>query len=79
MKTFITAVAFAAVVASPAFAQSASHRGPSQQYQSQFDQPIGSQPQSAHGNAVYDRQYLGADPDPNVRLDLRRDYEGSHN
>ena len=27
-------------------------------------------------NAVYDgNQYLGADPDPNVRLNLRMDYE----
>jgi hypothetical protein len=77
MKTLITAVALAVAVASPALAQSASHRG--QPQQSQYDQPIGSQPNSANGNAVYDRQYLGADPDPNVRLDLRRDYEGSHN
>jgi hypothetical protein len=84
MKTLITAVALAAValtavVASPASAQSASRRGQVQQYQSQYDQPIGSQPRSTSGNEVYDRQYLGADPDPNVRLDLRRDYEGSHN
>jgi hypothetical protein len=79
MKTFITAVALTAVIASPAFAQSASRRGQPQQNQSQYDQPIGSQPHSANGNEVYDRQYLGADPDPNVRLDLRRDYEGSHN
>ena len=34
---------------------------------------------AAKGNTVYDNnQYLGADPDPNVRLDLRRDYEGPH-
>ena len=27
-------------------------------------------------NSVYENgQYLGADPDPNVRLELRRDYE----
>ena len=79
MKTFITAAALTAVIASPAFAQSAGHRGQSQQYQSEYDQPIGSQSRPANGNEVYDRQYLGADPDPNVRLDLRRDYEGSHN
>ena len=75
MKTLITAVALAAVLASPALAQSASRRW---QPQSQYDQPIGSEPRSTNGNEVYDRQYLGADPDPNVRLDLRRDYEGSH-
>jgi hypothetical protein len=79
MKTFVTAVALTAVIASPALAQSASRRGQPQQYQSQYDQPIGSQTRSTNGNEVYDRQYLGADPDPNVRLDLRRDYEGSHN
>ena len=31
----------------------------------------------ARHQAVYDNNhYLGADPDPNVRLDLRRDFEG---
>jgi hypothetical protein len=29
------------------------------------------------GNTVYDNNhYLGTDPDANVRLDLRRDFEG---
>jgi hypothetical protein len=81
MKTFITAVALAAVVASPALAQTATRRAQPQQYQSQFDQTVGrtEAPRSANGTTVYDNnQYLGADPDPNVRLDLRRDYEGSH-
>ena len=35
------------------------------------------QPRSGQANPVYDNNhYLGADPDPNVRLDLRRDFEG---
>ena len=79
MKTFITAVALAAVIASPALAQS--RRAQPQQYQSQYDQTVGGTetPRSTNGLSVYDNNhYLGADPDPNVRLDLRRDYEGSH-
>ena len=80
MKTLVIAAALAAVVASPALAQTAQrHATPQQMYPSQYDQPVGrtEQPRSTNGNTVYDNnQYLGADPDPNVRLDLRRDYEG---
>jgi opacity protein-like surface antigen len=79
MKTFIVAAALAAAIASPALAQTSTRQAQPQQSQSQYDQPIGAQSRSSSGNAVFDRQYLGADPDPNVRLDLRRDYEGSHN
>jgi opacity protein-like surface antigen len=79
MKTLVATVALAAVIASPALAQTA-RRAPVQQYQSQYDQSYGrseNQPRSNHsGNDVYDQgHYLGTDPDPNVRLDLRRDYE----
>jgi opacity protein-like surface antigen len=80
MKTLVIAAALAAVVASPALAQTAQRRvTPQQMYQSQYDQTVGrtEQPRATNGNTVYDNnQYLGADPDPNVRLDLRRDYEG---
>jgi chitodextrinase len=80
MKTLVIAAALAAAVASPALAQTAQRRAaPPQMYPSQYDQTVGrtEQPRSTNGNTVYDNnQYLGADPDPNVRLDLRRDYEG---
>jgi hypothetical protein len=82
MKTLVAMVALAAVIASPALAQT-SRRAPAQQqyqYQSQYDQSYGrteGQYRSGGSNDVYEgRQYLGTDPDPNVRLDLRRDYEG---
>jgi hypothetical protein len=79
MRLLVVTAALAAAIASPALAQSA-HRAPVQQYQSQYDQPFGrfeGRPQSApSGNDVYEAgQYLGRDPDPNVRLELRRDFE----
>ena len=79
MKTLVIAAALAAVAASPALAQTAQRRAVPQLYPSQYDQTVGrtEQPRATNGNTVYDNnQYLGADPDPNVRLDLRRDYEG---
>jgi opacity protein-like surface antigen len=79
MKTLVIAAALAAVAASPALAQTAQRRAAPQLYPSQYDQTVGrtEQPRATNGNTVYDNnQYLGADPDPNVRLDLRRDYEG---
>jgi hypothetical protein len=78
MKTFVATVALAAVVASPALAQTVDLRAPPQQYyQSQYDQ-FGRRDvvRPFDPNAVYDGyQYLGADPDPNVRLQLRLDAE----
>ena len=79
MKTLITAVALAAVIASPALAQTAARRAPAQQALSQ-DQSFGrteAQRRATNsGHSVYEGgQYLGADPDPNVRLMLRLDYE----
>ncbi len=79
MKTLVIAAALAAVVATPALAQTAQRRAAPQLYPSEYDRTVGrtEQPRAATGNSVYDNnQYLGADPDPNVRLDLRRDYEG---
>ena len=78
MKRVITAAIFAALVASPALAQTA-RRAPAQQ-PSQYEQGYGrteGQPRAANpGTDVYEGgRYLGADPDPNVRLQLRLDAE----
>jgi hypothetical protein len=63
MKTVIALFLFAAtVVASPAFAQNGS-------------------PNAAHsqGAAAYEgNQYLGSDPDPQVRFDLEREAASRH-
>jgi hypothetical protein len=79
MKTLIATLALAAMIASPALAQTG-RRAPVQQHSSQFDQSYGrieAQPQhAANPNSVYEgNRYLGADPDPNVRLNLRLDAE----
>ena len=81
MKTLLAMAALAAVIATPAFAQTGTRRVQAAEHSSQFDQTVGraeAQPRSAaQGQTVYDNNhYLGADPDPNVRLDLRRDFEG---
>jgi hypothetical protein len=80
MKTLIAAAALAAVVATPALAQSASRRAPVQADQSQYDESYGRRETQRHsnrrGNDVYENgHYLGTDPDPNVRFELRRDAE----
>ena len=77
MKTLLAMAALAAVIATPAFAQTGTRRVQAAEHPSQFDQTVGrteAQPRSAaQGTTVYDNNhYLGADPDPNVRLDLRR-------
>jgi len=78
MKTFVATVALAASIAMPALAQTADRPAPGQQlYPSQYDQ-YGRREviRPFNPNAVYDGyQYLGADPDPNVRLQLRLDAE----
>ena len=80
MKTLLAAAALAAIIASPALAQTGTRRVQAAEHPSQFDQPLGrvaAQPRSGQSNPVYENnRYLGADPDPNVRLDLRRDFEG---
>ena len=80
MKTFVATVALASIIALPAMAQT--RRAPAQQmYPSQFDQPYYGRAEGyprgyAGPNAVYEgNQYLGQDPDPNVRLQLRLDAE----
>ena len=79
MKTLIATAALAAIIATPALAQTA-RRAPAQQYPSQYDQGYGrteAQPRAGNsGTEVYENgRYLGADPDPNVRLQLRLDAE----
>jgi hypothetical protein len=79
IKTIIATAALAAVVASPALAQT-SRRATSQQPSAQSDQTYGrteGQPRATNSaNDVYDgNRYLGADPDPNVRMQLRLDAE----
>jgi hypothetical protein len=86
MKTIVTAVALA-IAATPALAQNSRHRAPAHCIDGR--QPFtlvemlfsaGPAPQ-ANGcaPAVYEGgRFVGQDPDPNVRLQLRRDsgYEG---
>jgi len=79
MKVLIATVALAAVVATAALAQTADRRLPQRNLQS--DQSNGQTIGRPHSvNPAYDvyegGQYVGSDPDPNVRLQLRRDSEG---
>jgi hypothetical protein len=63
VKTVIASLLLAAtVIASPAFARNGSHRAAHDQ-----------------GDAVYQgNQYLGSDPDPQVRFDLEREAGSRH-
>jgi hypothetical protein len=81
MKVLIAAVALAAVVATPVLAQTAVRRAPAQQSVPPYDQSYGQNDVRPHSvNPAYDAydggHYVGSDPDPNVRQQLRRDYEG---
>jgi opacity protein-like surface antigen len=73
MKTLVATVALAAVIATPALAQTA-RRAPAQQYQSQYDQGYG-RSESQRSGYWENGQNVGTDPDPNVRLQLRMDHE----
>jgi hypothetical protein len=65
MKILLAAAALAALVTSPAFAQTA------RQYPAESAWAA-----SVPSDAVIDEgMIIGQDPDPNVRLELRRDYE----
>jgi hypothetical protein len=65
MKTLVAAVAVAALIASPAVAHTAR------------DHPVESGlAASVPWDAVIEEsRIVGRDPDPNVRLELRRDYD----
>ena len=76
MKSLVAAVALAAVVATPA--QTASRRGQVQPGEAQYNESYGRTDGQRHSavpsNDVYENgHYVGSDPDPNVRLEMRRD------
>jgi hypothetical protein len=86
MKKLLLAATALAVIASPALAKSGSRKVVAPYAQAPFAWqagPLGAYAQSpgiaAQPYAVYEHgRYVGADPDPNVRLMLRRD-AGSEN
>lgn len=61
MKTLVSALLLAGIVATPALAQS----------------PKINKHAQASTTVVVDGQYRGQDPDANVRFDLRREWPGS--
>jgi|RhiMetdeSRZDD1v2_1073273.scaffolds.fasta_scaffold41787_5 hypothetical protein len=65
MKTLVAAVAVAAFIVSPAVAHSAREH-PAE------SGPAASVPWDA---VIEEGRIVGQDPDPNVRLELRRDYD----
>lgn len=77
MKTIIATAVLAAVIASPALAQT-TRRAPAQpSMQEPSYGRVEAQPRAANpANDVYEGgRYLGSDPDPNVRLQLHLDAE----
>lgn len=80
MKMLVTSAALAALVATPAFAQTASKRA--QGARAQVQQPYAQAPttngrhSTNPANDVYDSHgaYLGSDPDPTIRGMLRTDH-----
>ena len=79
MKKLVLAAALAALVATPALAQYQYATAP---HHVGMDRLAGVRAQalpSVGGTTVIvDGQYAGADPDPNVRLQLQRDFPDSH-
>jgi hypothetical protein len=65
MKTMITGLGLAALVATPAFAQKPTHRAAAQA------PAYASAPQPA--TTVNHGYYIGTDPDPSIRFELDRD------
>ena len=77
-KTLIATLALATLVASPAFAQTNTHRI---RHVAAPDNASVSEPSYAAQNpnaVVFDNVVVGQDPDANIRLQLRRD-PGSFN
>jgi hypothetical protein len=75
MKTLVATVALAAVIATPALAQTARRAPAQQQYQSQYDQGYGRAEGQQRPGYYENGENVGTDPDPNVRLQLRLDHE----
>jgi hypothetical protein len=80
MKTFLTTVAFAAVVAigSPAFAQTTSEQSDPNSAYAAPPPPDGIVHSTSPAYDVYhaNGEYVGSDPDPFIRNDLRNDDDG---
>ncbi len=77
MMKLVAAVALAAAIASPAFAQTTQQRAPAASAQTR-GAPAQTPRQTHSSNAandVYDtqRRYIGSDPDPQVRTVLQND------
>jgi len=79
-KMLIATAAFATALASPALAQTATPRNQVQAVPAPFEQsgPIGRAHSLRRSYDVYQNgQYVGSDPDPNIRLQLQREYESN--
>jgi len=76
MKTLILCFALLGVLAVPAFAQSTP---PNSLKRNATPIRVVPRPSAIYSARTYDviedGVYLGSDPDPNIRLELRRDYE----
>ena len=78
MKKLILAAALATLVAAPALAQgqySATARHGYDRYAGIRAQAL---PSSGGDNVIVNGQYVGSDPDANVRLQLQRDFPDNH-
>jgi hypothetical protein len=80
MKTLMAATVLGATLVSPAVTQAATLRDHIQAVSSQLDN-IGQGEQPRSTKRSYDiyqsGQYVGSNPDPNIRLQLQREYDGS--
>ncbi len=68
VKLLSAIVAAAALMASPALAASKTHKA-----KMTYSNAYAFQPQQAREMAGWEGQYLGTDPDPNIRFQLLRD------
>ena len=79
MKKLVLAAALATLVATPALAQSQYSTAPRHVG---MDRLAGIRAQAlpsvGSNTVIVDGQYAGADPDPNVRLQLQRDFPDNH-
>lgn len=80
MTKYLIAVALAALVATPALAASKNHAYRDQASMSYASDPTGGYAFGAPwGNTVVrNGEFLGSDPDPNVRMDLLRQGDPNH-
>ena len=79
MKKLVLAAALATLVATPALAQYQYSTAPRHVG---MDRLAGiraqAMPSVGSNTVIVDGQYAGADPDPNVRLQLQRDFPDNH-